>query len=81
MLGVRFELEPSEPGTGAGGAARLVTVGAPGSAGDGAGGGRSRAERRIEPIEHDDHGLCEEELRVLRGSSAPGASAARMSVA
>ncbi len=28
MLGVRFELEPSEPGTGAGGAARLVTVGA-----------------------------------------------------
>ncbi len=28
MLGVRFELEPSEPGTGAGSGARLVTVGA-----------------------------------------------------
>ena len=28
MLGVRFELEPSEPGTGARSTARLVTVGA-----------------------------------------------------
>ena len=28
MLGLRFELEPSEPGTGAGSTARLVTVGA-----------------------------------------------------